>query len=722
MKDTNKFKIDAFYEFLTQHKRFVLYGSGIITLLIVLIYSNVFNNTAHFDDNFIFNNVGFRSLSDFKQLLGVNKLRIIPFFTFFLNYQFSKDNLVPYYIVNVLIHIINSLLVFWFIRKIFQTPYLKDNDISKYSKFLALFGALIFAVHPIQTQAVSYIYQRLASLSATFYLSASIFYLNGRMIKGKTGKKALNFLISGLFLIMGFFTKENTFTFPFTMIVLELMLFNKNFKLKPIYAVIALFLIAFGIFALFRFTGYYTVFTPYQNFNNEEVNALGYFITQFKVYPLYFFMLFFPVNQNFDHDIRFSYTFADPYVIFGMIIVLATLVLGVIFAQKYRLAAFGLFWFYATIAIESSVIPIADVMNEHRLYLPMVGFVLILANLLYEIGLKRSEKKTYIFVTVVIALLSIATFARNLVWQNDETLWRDVVSKSPHKARGLYNLGMYYYNLKQGKEAYEYFQKAIEANPKFTSPYLRIGTMYFNSKDYVHAIEEFRKMYDLGDSYEKGIAGFNMAKMFVKLNEYDSAWTYVDTYVRRYQSDMDGHKLRSEIALKLGKIKIAQYDMNIIKQTTKDNFEPLVKFAQIQNEQKKYQEAIKSLSEAIDGGSDNLQMLAFAFNLRGTIYYNLKDYQMAVIDFENATSVIPNYMIALRNKVLSYRALGQNKDALDAINQIISINPSESQAYVERAKIYIDERDSKQARDDLKKAVALNPGNTEAQTLLSKYK
>ena len=166
----------------------------IICLLGVIIYSNTFNVPFHFDDHSnIVENYTLRDLSNFWPPTGS---RWFGFLTFVLNYHFGGLNTIGYHVVNLTIHILNAILVYWFVVLTFKTPFSKVSVVSvsvgnqpnqfnlptfQPFNYLPLFIALLFVSHPVQTQAVTYIVQRFTSLATFFYLLSLVMYIKFRL-------------------------------------------------------------------------------------------------------------------------------------------------------------------------------------------------------------------------------------------------------------------------------------------------------------------------------------------------------------------------------------------------------------------------------------------------------------------------------------------------------------------------------------------------------------
>ena len=205
----------------------------IIVILGIIIYSNTFNSTFHFDDvPNIVENSAIKDIKDFSAINNHIYRRVVGFYTFALNYHFHELDVLGYHVVNLLIHLCASIMAWWLSFLILSTPVMRKEAVFGHKKTIALAVGLLFLSHPIQTQAVTYIVQRLASLSTFFYLTSLCLYIKARLI-GTKRFYMLYFAGSALSAFLGMFTKETVFTLPFAVLLIEIFFFHTG-KLKKI--------------------------------------------------------------------------------------------------------------------------------------------------------------------------------------------------------------------------------------------------------------------------------------------------------------------------------------------------------------------------------------------------------------------------------------------------------------------------------------------------------
>jgi tetratricopeptide (TPR) repeat protein len=501
----------------------------VIIILGFLIYSNTFHAQFVFDDlAYIVENPAIKDFYYFSEPSRVLDLptvhltfrygfmtRIAGYFTFALNYHIHGLDVTGYHVFNLLVHIINALLIYFLVRLIFKTPFF-SNQKSDYkpttwlsNDLFAFFSALIFICHPIQTEAVTYITQRFACLATLFFLLSLLTYIQSRLSNTKTGRYAL-YSTSLITAIIAMKTKEISFTLPVIITLFEFLFFNGKYR-KRIFLLIPFALTLLIIpTAILRAYGSFTLSDMDHSMQtlaaDPGLSRWDYLLTQFSVIVTYIRLLILPVNLNLDYDYPVYHTFWDPSVFSPFIFLLLLFSLGIFFLyrsknthregrQTYRLISFGILWFFVTLAVESSVIPIRDIIFEHRLYLPSVGFILSVMTAVSMITREVENRMTVRALTTAIFLLvSIfagATYARNFVWQNEITLWEDVVKKSPFKDRPHYNLGVAYVKEGRAEEAIKEYLAAIKIKPDFAEAHYNLGVAYDKEGRTEEAMKEY---------------------------------------------------------------------------------------------------------------------------------------------------------------------------------------------------------------------------------------
>jgi hypothetical protein len=361
-------------------------AAGLIIGVALVAYSNTFSAPFHFDDrpNILENpDVQIKVLTwDRVEQLIKNtykvSIRVFSYFTLALNYYLGGVNVFGYHLVNFIIHVASGIFLYWFLMLTFNLPHLKEKY-GGISYRVALFGSLIFIAHPIQTQSVTYIVQRMASMAGMFYLLTMVLYIKGRLVSGRV--KYVYFLGMGLSYLLGVFSKENVAILPLFVALYEFYFFQNldlGYRGKKVLFLLGAILLGLGAFGFILWGKRYIDLTiegyQYYTFTlSERV------LTQFRVVLYYLTLLIYPhpSRLNLDYDFPISKTIFDPPTTILSIIIITGLI-GYSFwvAKKRPVLSFFILWYFGNLVIESSIFPL-EMVFEHRLYLPSVGpFVL----------------------------------------------------------------------------------------------------------------------------------------------------------------------------------------------------------------------------------------------------------------------------------------------------------------------------------------------------------
>ncbi len=389
--------------FLFRH----LIAIGLIAGVAFLAYSNTFSVPFHFDDrpNITQNpNVQIKVFTwDRIERLIKNtykeSIRVFSYFTLALNYYFGEFNVFGYHLVNFIIHVFAGFFLYWFLILTFNLPSLKEKY-GAISYKIALFTGLIFISHPIQTQSVTYIVQRMASMAGMFYLLTFVFYIKGRLAMGKA--RSFYFLGAVLGYLLGVFTKENVAILPFFVALYEFYFFQ-NLDLSPkgkkiLYSLVGTLLVL-GAFGFFIWGQRYIQVTiegyQYRTLpTSERFTMSERVLTQFRVVLYYLSLLIYPSPSrlNLAHDFSVSKSILDPAsTLVSIVIILGLVGYSLWIAKKRPILSFCILWYFGNLFIESSFFPL-EMVFEHRLYLPSIGpFVLFV--LLVVRGIERLKER-----------------------------------------------------------------------------------------------------------------------------------------------------------------------------------------------------------------------------------------------------------------------------------------------------------------------------------------
>ena len=365
--------------------------------------------------------------------------RHVLMLSYFANFKLSGTEPYWYHVANVMLHWLTATMVFLILRAALRPR----------SDILAGFGALLFLLHPIQTEAVAYVAGRSDVLSTLFAYAALAVFL-ARRDRGVGGKEAAAIFV---LYVLGVLTKEPVVVLPVVFVTLDLLWggVKKNWRLHVPMALGGVLATAAVLRqVLYSGTTGFSTGIPWRQ----------YLFTQCRAIWLYLRLVVLPAGQNADRDFPLSRSVTDHGAWIGMAALVA-LALGAVWVRRrVPLASAGVLVFLILLAPTSSIFPINDLIAERRMYFPFVGLLLVLMEGARRIRLSHVGAAG----AMAVALLGCAvlTYARAGVWSSETALWTDTVEKSPDKWRPRFQLAYAYYRNQRCPEASREFARAAQ--------------------------------------------------------------------------------------------------------------------------------------------------------------------------------------------------------------------------------------------------------------------
>ncbi len=441
-----------------------------------LAYSSALNGTWALDDAAIGR---FTSIENALNLhLGYRK---IAYLSFLANRWIDPVSPVNFRVTNILIHVCNALLVYIIALKTLGLPVWKEKY-GEYRFSVSLLAATIFALHPININAVSYIVQRMASLSAMFTLLSLLSYIVARTSSSSTRSFAL-YGAALLFVVCGIFSKENAImAIPLIGLYDVVFFFGVQRRKHLLNMVLGLVLGLIALAASSVFLHFDKVLLdigavlihPFRQIPELGWTATDVYwtpaehvLTEFRVIGRYLFLLFFPLPRFlvFDWwDFPLSTGIFSPVTtLISLLVILSLISLAVVKMRKLPFLSFGILWYFIALSMESFVALGSDLYFEHRNYLPLAGLAFGVTAQAVVMTAGEPKRKTVWAIACVLALvLGGLTFQRNLVWKDSVTLWTDTIHKTGRNLRAMVALGNSYLRLSDVASAKEYYRQAMD--------------------------------------------------------------------------------------------------------------------------------------------------------------------------------------------------------------------------------------------------------------------
>jgi tetratricopeptide (TPR) repeat protein len=395
--------------------------------------------------------------------------RPLAYLSFGLNHYFGGYETRGYHAVNVAIHATTGFLVYLLARLTFQllcSAPGRRRPSSAALTLASLFAAVLFVVHPVQTQAVTYVVQRMTSMASCFYLLALLLYVLGRQRSGGYGRWSLWAAGGGAWLL-SLASKEIAVSLPAAVLLYEWAFFqdlDTGWLRRRLG--LAAGLLALLLAVVLSYLGASPVDRILAEYEHYPFSLRERLLTEPRVLVFYLSLLLWPAPARLDlvPDVPLSGGLLDPpATLLSMLFLAGMLAVAVLGARRWRLLSFSILWFFLQLGIESSFWAL-DIAFEHRLYLPMFGVALLVASpLVFAAGMQLRVR--CVGACVLLALLGAATHVRNRVWTDSVGFWSDSVAKSPASARAHTNLGVALLGVGRANPAAEEFVRALELNP-----------------------------------------------------------------------------------------------------------------------------------------------------------------------------------------------------------------------------------------------------------------
>ncbi|WP_424319297.1 tetratricopeptide repeat protein, partial [Candidatus Methylomirabilis sp.] len=471
-------------------------------LLLVVVTSAVYANSLH--NNFLFDDLetiveaqgrgGPGQLTPlFSLLQGKPAYRPIRSASYAFDYALSGLDPWGYHLTNIAYHTLSAIVVFLIAQSVFNRL------------IPALFTAILFAVHPIQTEAVTYLSGRRDVLSGLFVLTGFYMFLRYRQT-GRGGYLATVLLLY----LLAFFSKESGIILPLLCfsydVISRIRVKEPGIGLPPVREIwvgvrsavregrlfyIPLMVLAGGLalYVLFLVRG-----TWVRTYYGGSLPFTGF--TMSRVFLHYIALLLFPLTLNADYSYNafpVTTSWADPNA-WVAVLILGMLGYGLLVCLKSRpLVAFGGAWFFLALLPVSQIVPHHEMMAEHFLYVPSVGFCLVVAALADSLlDSPRRVPAIYSAALAALLLLSFRTVWRNTDWRDELTLWSKTVQVAPQSARARNNLGSAYLRRGQLTRAEQELETAVQIKPDFAVAHGNLGKIALDRDDLERAERELQ--------------------------------------------------------------------------------------------------------------------------------------------------------------------------------------------------------------------------------------
>ncbi len=649
----------------------------IVALVAFFVYYNSLNNDFVFDDESVVqNNQSITVLSNIPKFFtaeeGFHKVigryyRPVVSTLYTIDYAIWGLNPFGFHLTNVIIHAIASLLLLIILLKLFGE--------YKHGILSALIGALIFAVHPIHTEAVSWISGRTDSLTTLFFFLSFLFY-----IKYSEGSKSKSFLVISLIAyFLGLLSKEMIVTTPALLFVYDYFFRKRRMDwFKQNILPYVLFIAVTIVFILIRYLVLKDVVdrTTYMYFFGEETSTTVY--TMLKTVPVYFRLLVFPVNLLYHYNgvLPDSYSIGDIKVILSVLFVIALLLFSFYLQKKYGEVSFSILFILISLLPVMNFIPTMNYMAERFLYLSSFALSILISFIIVKYANEKNKGfLTTIFLIIIVAFTYL-TYARNAEWENNETL----------------------YMTADGKEGNVLLVNA--------------GNMYANKKNYAEAEKRYRRAIEIRDN--SVLAHHNLGLIFLIRGNIDSAEIKFKKGISIDSLAPDGYFQLSNIYQQKGNIPDAVRMLEKL-QTIVPNYRDS---KSILDMLKSGQGSVQSnIPDNMSGSVQNNQLAIY--EKRSFQLYQEGKFEDAIKDLNEAAKLNPASASGYFNNIaMCYLGLNKNPEAKEYFNKALEKDSKNINAYGGLADVYLQEGNTSKAKEVYAKILSINPQDMNAKMKL----
>jgi tetratricopeptide (TPR) repeat protein len=630
-----------------------------------------------------------------------------------LHYKIGRFDPYPYRVGNVIIHTINGLLVYYIVQT--ALSYRKeDSFFTRNASTISLVTALLFLVHPVQTQTVSYVIQgQLEGMACLFILAITLTFL--KLAHAKT--HAAYYGLVALLLSLGALSsgsKEIAIMSPVLVLLVD-WFFVAQGSLKKLlerkWLHLSLFGVVGGCYIYFLKPHFFTQILGFQmeaknNIGNVitkdptlTITPLHYFISQFKVIVHYLWIFLWPLGISVEYDWKLVEHFFAPDCIlpFLALVALATTIFYRLRKNSTDLVSFGLLWFFIAIAPRSTIVPSPELLVDYKTYPASLGWLLVIAAGLVMLGkfvLSKVHAKEpqpaykHAFGLAGIALiavpLSVMTVQRNTVWRSGLDFWDNMIKNAPGKARAYNNYGVELSQRQQKfKESIPYFQQAIAMDKYYPDPCNNLAVAHAALGDTDAAIDAMRQGLKINPYYPEGYN--NLASFFMRKKDYAQAKASLETALRLRPWYGKAYFNLGRLHLELNEQEKAwECFKKCCTEADLDNEMGFSAFGKCSLQLSKYDDAIFAFNKILEMNPNDPEA---PFNL-GNTYYMKKEYAKALVFYEKVYATNQNDPRLWYNLGETQFSLGNHRESLKWFEKVGQLPTAPANAYLRIAACY----------------------------------
>lgn len=635
----------------------------IIAILGLAIYLNSLNGEFVWDDDLLItNNVYIKNFSNlpliFTKDWGAGSgtkyhfYRPLSLCVYMVNYSLFRLDEWGYHLTSIILHILTSLALYWFIL------------ILWHRKVVAFLTGLLFLAHPIHSETVAYASNMSDCLVALFMLLCFVFY-----VKSLDTKNPQFCVFALVCYLASLFSKENSLILPGLLLVYHFS-FKRKIEMTRFLPIVGL---AF-IYLAARLSLLKSVPLGIAPLGTAFDRLPGLFVAILQ----YVRLLILPFGLHMEYGKKL-FSFTDPRFVLGFLLTVSLLVHAIRSRERTPIMFFSVFWFFTALLPVSNIYPLPFYMAEHYLYIPSIGFFLILANALSLAFSRNSERAKFLstgFVVILVAFYSGLTIRQNWCWRTPIAFYKRILHFSPNSARLHYNLALAYTSSGELDASVESYKKAILYDPDKLIAYNNLALLMSDMGKKDEAIRLLNKALEINPGFTRGYNA--LALVYDSMNKKEKA--------------------------------IAQFKKAIA--SNGYIADPYIHLAGLYYEMQKTEEAASLYEEAISINPHS----AIAYSKLARLKNDTGSKEEAITLYKKSIKVNPDDQMSYFDLGKIYADMGKHREAIKYYEKNLELDPKSSRTSTNIGVAYVLQGRKDKAISAFKKAITLNPGNALAHS------
>ncbi len=615
----------------------------------------------------------------------------------------SQSSIHVFHITSLCIHILNSFFVLLLL-------YLMFNKI-----WLAFIGGVLFGIHPVTIEEITWISERKSVLATFFLLLSLILYI----IYVKSSYK--KYLLSSIAVfILALLSKPIAVSLPIIILLLDYFWYNRVNFLTLIEKVPY-----FIISAIFTLVAYIS------QKNTASIEVLPQSLNILQIFLLicfnnifYLWKLLIPTNLSSYYEFIHPISLSNSSYLIPAILTILLIIVFVLTYRRSKTLLLGYLFYIISILPTSGIIKVTDSIAYYRYaYFPFIGILICFMVLISNLSkVKKTQVIKYSIIIILFFLLSFGEITASNIysskWKDTETLFKYMLSVNPNSPTSLNTLGGEYYNQGKIDKSIEYFNQSLIINPSISKTYVSLASALCAKEQYNNALSLYEKALNIGLSRnDLALTYYNMGLIYEVKENYIKAKTMFETSIMNNPNFLDASFELAIILNELGNYDEAISICTNIIQDFPNNDLAYTYLGILYSKRGNYKAAVKQIAIAIDKNPNS----SFSYYMLGNIMANEQKYKEASMCYDEAIKLDSGNIRIYKDYSKLFAQQGKFEEAIEILKTSINILPN-SDAYNLLGMLYEDLGKYSESLDSYQRAQEINPETEDIQTSINRIK